>query len=228
MSEANVVSVAEHTIRRSDVVALDWDGTLIDSVPYKLAQNQAIARKFGQELSLDEVRTIWNESSGFSELMQNLCGTDNMDTIMKVVLRSYDDPKFAKRPFEFASSQLRKIRALGKKTALITNSTRELLEIDVKTTDISSLEDCFDFIQASDGYGYKKPDPRVFEPMLETLNVEPSQVAYIGDEVKDAIATKRAGMRFIGVESGMATAAEFASIGAFSIRSLGELALKPR
>ena len=26
------------------VIALDWDGTVVDSVPYKLAQNRAIAK----------------------------------------------------------------------------------------------------------------------------------------------------------------------------------------
>lgn len=38
------------------VAALDWDGTVVDSVPPKLAQNRAIAKEFGKTLRADEVR----------------------------------------------------------------------------------------------------------------------------------------------------------------------------
>lgn len=228
MTEITANIIAEGVIQRSDVVAFDWDGTLIDSVPYKLAQNQAIAQEFGQELSLDEVRKIWSESSGFNDLMQNLCNTDDMDAIMKVVHRDYNNPAFAKRPFEFTPSVLRKVRALGKQTALITNVTRELLEVDARTANIPDLNKHFDFVQTPDDSPYKKPDPRAFDAMLKRLDVQSNQVVYIGDEEKDAISAKEAKIRFIGVETGMATAAEFADVGAFSVRSLGELALKSR
>ena len=228
MTEFTANTIAEGVIQRSDLVAFDWDGTLIDSVPYKLAQNQAIAREFGQKLSLDEVRKIWNESSGFADLMQNLCETDDMNAIMEVVRRDYNNPAFAKRPFEFTPSVLRKVRALGKQTALITNVTRELLKVDAKTANIPDLDEHFDFVQTPDDYPHKKPDPRVFDAMLKSLDAQANQVVYIGDEEKDAIAAKEARIRFIGVESGMATDAEFANIGAFSVRSLGELALKAR
>lgn len=228
MTDTSANRIADNVIRQSDVVAFDWDGTLIDSVPYKIAQNQAIAEQFSQKLSLDEVRTIWNESSGFADLMQNLCQTKDMDAIMEAVRKDYNNPAFAKRPFEFTPSVLNKVKALGKQAVLITNLSKELLEADAKTVNIPSLEDYFDFIQTPDDYPHKMPNPRVFDNMLKTLDIEPSQTVYIGDEVKDAVATKRAGMRFIGVESGMATSAEFASVSAFSIKSLGELALKSR
>ena len=61
MSEINASRIATDTIRMSRVVAFDWDGTIADSVPYKLAHNQAIASEFGKKLSIEEVRQIWNQ-----------------------------------------------------------------------------------------------------------------------------------------------------------------------
>ena len=104
MSVERPIERATKLIRSADVIALDWDGTLVDSVPYKIAQNQAIAREFGNELTVDEVRQIWNDSVGFPDLMKQLCRTDGMDEIMKIVMRDYEKPEYAKRPFEFAKT----------------------------------------------------------------------------------------------------------------------------
>lgn len=226
MSEINANRIAIDTMRRSRVVSFDWDGTLVDSVPYKLAQNQAIAGEFGNKLTLEEVRQIWNQSTGFTELMKNLCQTDDMAKIMEVVRRDYGKPEYAKRRFDFSEELIKKLRSIGKKTALITNLTLEMLEIDAKSVGIDPLDSFFDHIQTAEIDSPKKPDPRVFLPLLKNLDALPSQVVYIGDETKDALAAKAAGVRFVGVESGMATAEEFAGVGAFSIRSLGDLRLK--
>ena len=50
------------------VIAFDWDMTLVDSHG-KLVQNKAIAHEFGNPLSEDDVRRLWNESTGFPDLM---------------------------------------------------------------------------------------------------------------------------------------------------------------
>ena len=76
-------------------VILDWDGTVVDSVPYKLAQNEALAHEFGNNLSRDDVRREWNESRGFPDLMERLTGSTDMDAIMKAVKRDYDNPAYA-------------------------------------------------------------------------------------------------------------------------------------
>ncbi len=45
---------------------------------------------------------------------------------------------------------------------------------------------------------YHKPDPRVFINMLEYLSAEAREVVYVGDSPTDAVASKLAGMSFVG------------------------------
>ena len=99
--------------RTAPVIALDWDGTVVDSVPYKLAQNKAIAHEFGNELTIDEVRREWNAANGFPDLMHRLTGSGDMAKIMEVVKRDYDNPAYAKREFAFAKAALAMLRAKG-------------------------------------------------------------------------------------------------------------------
>ena len=220
-SQARAIEI----IRNADVVSLDWDGTLVNSVSFKIAQNQAIAREFGNDLTIDEVRRIWNDSKGFPELMQRLTKSDDMDAIMEVVMRDYDNPEYAKQPFPFAEGFLKTLRELGKRTVLITNATREILNADAQMVGLMPLGQYFDHIQTAEESTHKKPDPRVFDPSLEALGVEAHQVVYIGDELKDYYAARDAGIAFIGVETGMATAQEFIDAGAFSVSSLGDVSL---
>lgn len=206
-----------------DVAIFDWDGTIIDSVQPKILQNQALAAEFGNHLSIEEVRVIWNSAIGFPDLMKRLCQTDDMEAIMAVVKRDYNKPEFAKRSFEFGSRTIKTIRALGKQTGLITNVTREILDLDTNSLAFTPLSDFFDFSQTADESEHKKPDPRVFIKALAHFDIQPLQAVYIGDELKDFYAARDSGMQFIGVETGMATREEFKSAGAYSVPSITAL-----
>lgn len=204
------------------LIAFDWDGTLIDSVPYKLRQNKDLALVFGNDLTLDQVRKIWSESQRFDDLMQQLCQTDDMETIMAAVRREYDNPNYAKRAFAFTAPALDQIRDTGRDVALVTNLTTELLETDATSLGLD-LTKYFTHIQTSDTWKYKKPDGRVFRPLIDNYDIHPNELLYVGDEIKDALAARACGAAFLGVETGMATADEFAARGFRSIKSIKEL-----
>lgn len=227
---------ARQIVRDAEVVAFDWDGTLIGTVGPKLLQNQTIAREFGRDLTIDQVRDIWNRSTGFHDLMEQLTGSDDMDAIMAVVNRDYDNPAYAKQPFDFTPRVLRTARELGKRVALITNVSRELLEKDALKAGVSPLTSWFDFVQTTDAVMYddvvenygkdelpKKPDPAVFDRMLKYMSARSKQVAYFGDEQKDINAAQACDMAFIGVETGMLGNDDFEKSAVLSVASLNDL-----
>ena len=201
-----------HIPTNTEVVAFDWDMTLVDSQG-KLLQNQAIAHEFNNPLTLDEVRHHWNESTGFADLMARLTNGAALDDVMTVVKRDYNNPDYKKRAFEFAVPAVQHVRSLGYKTAIISGVQRELLEQDALDLSIP-LDSLFDFIQAQDDCEFKKPDGRVFNPLLKHFGIAATSLLYVGDEEKDFKAASAAGARFIGVETGMSTAAEFQALGA--------------
>ena len=193
-------------------VILDWDGTVVDSVPYKLAQNEALAHEFGNNLSSDDVRREWNESQGFPDLLERLTGSTDMAAIMEVVKRDYDNPAYAKRGFAFAKTALQSISRSGIKLGVITNATREILTLDADSLGLT-LPYYFDYTQTVDECAFKKPDARVFDPALKQLGVKAAKLLYVGDEMKDYEAARNAGAQFIGVTTGMTTAEEFTQAG---------------
>jgi HAD superfamily hydrolase (TIGR01549 family) len=203
------------------VVAFDWDMTIVDSHG-KLLQNQAIAQEFGNPLSIDEVRRHWNESTGFADLMARLTNNAPLEKVMDVVKRDYHNPDYAKRSFDFAVPAIERIKKAGYKTAIISGVQRELLYQDARDLSIP-LETLFDFIQAQDDCEYKKPDARVFDPLLKYFGITASNLLYLGDEEKDYRAARDAGALFIGVETGMNTANDFDRIGATHTNSLKEI-----
>jgi phosphoglycolate phosphatase-like HAD superfamily hydrolase len=209
------------------VVALDWDGTLVDSVPGKLAQNLAIAHEFGNtECTEEDVRREWNAAPGFSDLMHRLTGSHDMDAIMEVIGRDYDNPAYAKRPFDFALSALQTMRQSGKKLAVVTSVNREILDKDVPLG--LNVSEEFDFLQTTDDCPYKKPDPRVFGNLLAHFGITPEELIYTGDELKDHEATSKAGAHFVGVLTGMTSAKEFDRLHVPHVADLGALALQLR
>jgi phosphoglycolate phosphatase-like HAD superfamily hydrolase len=212
------MSVQEIPKDQIDVVAIDWDMTAVDSRG-KLRQNLAIAHEFGNNITEDEVRVHWNESAGFSDLMARLTNGADPREVMSVVTRDYNKPEFAKQRFPFTQPFIDRMRNKGFGLAVVTNLKRELLEADAKTLAID-LSD-FDFCQAQDDYEFKKPDGRVFAPLLGHFGIVASQLCYIGDEIKDFCAAQSTEAEFIGVTTGMTTAKEFDIVGAMYVTNLG-------
>ncbi len=205
------------------VLAFDWDNTLVDSRA-KLAQNLDIAHHFGNTaMTLDDVRVHWNESAGFADLMARLTSGTDMAEVMDYVTPRYDLPEYAKQSFAFTIPALGRAAEQGYQLAIVSNVADNLLKKDAESLGISLDE--FSFVQTSDDGKtvHKKPDPRVFNPLLRALQVHPGQVLYVGDELKDYYAAHRAGLSFIGVESGMATSDEFTTAGARSVPTIENL-----
>ena len=49
---------------------------------------------------------------------------------------------------------------------------------------------------------FRKPDPRVFEPLCkktETIDVAKNEIVYVGDDIRDFEAAKGAGIHFIAI-----------------------------
>ena len=72
----------------------------------------------------------------------------------------------------------------------------------------SGIEDHFDFIAGADsGHGYK-PGPGQLIAFSEAVGLAPDVVAMVGDSVHDLMAARAAGMRAVGVLTGLADTAE--------------------
>jgi phosphoglycolate phosphatase-like HAD superfamily hydrolase len=87
-------------------------------------------------------------------------------------------------------------------------------------------ERCFKFVQGVEDTQFHKPDPRVFTLAIARIRVRYKgsvEIIYIGEAYGDFLATRDAGLRFIGAVRQEKTRAQRQLPGATVIRTLDDL-----
>lgn len=83
---------------------------------------------------------------------------------------------------------------------IVTAASMELIQFDLNNLKfpVNKLA----FIQTADDTPVHKPDPKVFEPALKILAkkmIQPNEVLYVGDDLRDYLAATGAGLQFTGI-----------------------------
>jgi len=105
---------------------------------------------------------------------------------------------------------LDKLLAMNKQLFVLTSRThvelKHLLEPDHL---LASRVRAFYY---KDNMQYHKPDPRAFDELLAGNHLSAARCVYVGDSVSDAMASKKAGLKFIAsLESGLRQKEDFAA-----------------
>jgi HAD superfamily hydrolase (TIGR01549 family) len=106
---------------------------------------------------------------------------------------------------------INRVRALGIKTAILTNNAREAVSIMLKYLPFSGL---FEVIQTRHESPNPKPFPDGLILITKKLGVALNEAVYVGDAVIDAVAAQRAGIEFWGVLTGSAAKQDLIDVGA--------------
>jgi len=93
---------------------------------------------------------------------------------------------------------LKELMAENYKIILLTNTTKKV--IDIATKKIPEIKD-FDLILTRDDIEKVKPNVSGFNKALEIMELKPDEVISVGDQASDILASKRAGIRTIAVNS---------------------------
>jgi len=211
----------EHIGDKIKAVLLDHDDTIVDTINTKWAQHKHIAKTYyNKDLKDDEIKLHWGKP--LRELVSLLYDTSDGDQALAYTELHHTE--FPKKVFTYSVPIFKHLKSLGKLIGVITATNRFSFEYDIKSHGISLKH--FDYTQTAEDTAFHKPDPRVFDPAkawLKEHKVKPSEVLYIGDGLQDMKAALGAGFNFLGVETGLITAEEFASAGVKSIPTLGHL-----
>ena len=105
---------------------------------------------------------------------------------------------------------LRRIRHAGYKTGCITNNVpaNHSGSNEGRALYAREIMEMFDHLIESSKIGIRKPNPRIYEMMCETLSVDPSACIYLDDLGMNLKPAKAMGMATIKVESGPQAIAE--------------------
>lgn len=205
-------------------VLFDHDDTFVGTIAACWELDKHVARTwYNKELTEDELRKHW--SKPLKEMVSIIFETTDVDTAMKRIMTCY--PDYPKKLLPGVLVLVHAIKTHNLKVGIVTSTAEKTITHDFEAVSLDKT--LFDHFQTQEDTDFHKPDPRVFAPTiswLSTQGIKPSEVLYIGDGLHDGQAAVATGFQFIGVETGLATAADFAQKGFVSVPNLTSITIK--
>lgn len=90
---------------------------------------------------------------------------------------------------------IEELRSRGKRLGVFSNDRAVALGF---VLNVMGVRPYFEYIETSESIAIEKPDPRVFEHIVNFFRAQPDKVAYVGDDpIRDIEAAKEQGLRAI-------------------------------
>ncbi len=128
---------------------------------------------------------------------------DGLDFAMSSL--GIDDPALRARLMELyleldaypeVAPVLKRLKAAGVKTAILSNGAPEMLAAAVRN---AAIADLLDAVLSVEDVGVYKPDPKVYQLAPDRLGVEPQEVSFQSSNAWDAHAAKAFGFRVVWI-----------------------------
>lgn len=177
------------------LVLFDFDGTLADTAPdLAAAANQQRIRRGLKPLPEDELRP-WS-SYGARGMLKAALGIETTDPdypdVRNQFLIDYEKGMTTHtKLFEGMHELLSSIKEAGMEWGIVTNKAEYLAAPQVKHLGIEA--DC-KVLVGGDTTGHLKPNPASLLHATKLADIAPAQCIYIGDDERDVLAGKAAGM----------------------------------
>lgn len=177
-------------------IIFDFDDTLVQTKKSKWAALIETAR-LHYELDIDEnhIKQFWGKP--FDEMLSGVL--KNNDSIEK--MRESYFAVTESFPMQSHIDAVEVVSDLIKsfKVGILTASNKKLVMDDLVRLQFP-VDELF-YIQTAEDTKVHKPDPEVFDPILEKLSgLDRNMVLYVGDAMRDYQAAEGAGLRFLGID----------------------------
>ncbi|MDR1388214.1 MAG: HAD-IA family hydrolase [Propionibacteriaceae bacterium] len=205
-----------------DLVVLDMDGTMVDTLP-GIAHSVGLAMTaVGLEAPSQEfVRR--NIGGGARNLVRQVLGpdrADQTDDILRAFADHYDaNAEWGTSLYPNVAETLAYLKTRVK-LGVATAKSRAGVE---RVLDHLGLQDSFDQVVSMTEMVRPKPDPYCVELILGRLGVAPERALLVGDTMTDIGTARNAGLRAIAVTYGYGREAIAAEEGLTTIDDFGQL-----
>ncbi len=203
------------------VVIFDFDGTLVNSMPllYKIVEEELkkrnvevtdrLADKIGSELLAEFQKEGGKVDSGLKFVVNVLwaiarkAGLGRKESVgfvigcLKKIRTLYEDAEI----FDDVRPSLERLKKEGYKVAVVSMASSKEIE---KVLDKNGLRPYFDLLISREDVKKAKPNPEGCLKAAQELGASPNNCYVIGDLPVDVLAAKNAGMKAVGVTTGIA------------------------
>lgn len=187
----------------NQAVLFDLDGTLADTAPDLAgALNRLLIEEHHSPLTLEQIRPqASNGVRGLLALGFNITPEHpNYSEYSKRILTHYENHLAdATSLFPGIAELLNTLDKQNIPWGIVTNKVRRFTEPLVTALGLSSRSAC---IISGDSASHAKPHPAPLLLACATLKIKPEHTIYVGDDDRDIIAGRAAGMRTIAVRYG--------------------------
>ena len=181
----------------------DMDGTLIDSSAAILSSVKEAARITGLRVPADkEIKEIIHLPSLLSfKILYPDKDPAKFDSVFLNLIRTKFKPMIKEVPK--AKMTLELLREKGIKIAIVTTKDRESAEAAIRLFQFP-----YDLLLTAEDTERTRPDPEPLLKAIELLNSSAAQAFYCGDTPLDIVQGRRAGVKTIGLTTGLYTKEE--------------------
>ncbi len=179
-------------------IAIDLDGTLLDTAPDLAEAANRMRREIGQP-PLDVAVSKNYVGNGIVRFVKRVL-TDSMETEPDAALFATALPVFEKhyaqvmsrttQPYPGVVEGLQEMRSQGFRLSCLTNKAQAFTLPLLRDTGLLPF---FEFVVSGDTLRRKKPDPMPLQHSCEKLGVAAKNLLLIGDSANDTLAARAAG-----------------------------------
>lgn len=177
----------------------DFDGTLVDSMPYvaKHILNFLHSRGICTPENIIEILTPLGYAGSTKYFSENfgfvISPEEYFKTIQKDLFPDYRDTIPLK---DGAQSYLQSLKQQGAVLAILTATPGDIVKTCLDRMGVTAL---FDHIWCCDEFGTVKSDPNLYLKVADILNLKPHEIAFFDDNIHSLATAKQVGMYTVGV-----------------------------
>jgi len=155
---------------------------------------------------IEKSRTT-NKEARFESVLQNLM--DQLDialngevTLKKLLEIYYQEVYSERKLYPEVMSVLNSLKSLDVRMGIVSNTTNPgfMKENEMRAV---GLKPFFEFAIYSSDTPFRKPHPSIFEMAIESLNMKPEEILFVGDNFKlDVIGAQNVGMKSAWINRG--------------------------
>lgn len=181
------------------VYLFDFDGTLVDSMPYWMEKVMNILRISKVEYPADIIKIITPLGDlGTAKYFKDVLGVPFSLDKMFDMMDAYALDKYAN---EIVLKQgvyecLKQMKEKGYSLNVLTASPHKMLDPCLKRNGVWEL---FDHIWSCDDFSTTKADPKIYTEAARRLGVEPGDVVFFDDNIGAIRTAQEAGLITVGV-----------------------------